>query len=870
MAIKIPTYERRVQLDSGAQTVPRIQDTSGPGRALERAGAALTAVGEHWRKRQEQFENFQMSQREARVQAEIRQIIADEMANFDPGRDPPGTLHDNIVTRTKPLIEGLAESAPSRLRPYYDERAQTLSETTSVGAAATESKIGVSYYTKELDRLTGELAQGVVNNPDSFKDAIQQMQRSVDGAVNIPTAQRRIMTNAYTKMLAESAVKGYTATGRFDDAKNFVDTLKLEQEKDLPPGPQSSTTGASPKNAQIAMNFFMGKGLSKEDAAAFVWNLQQESGKNLNPELSHDGGTGYGIAGYRDPSPGQGRRTNLFAFAGTNRPTLEQQLEFTWQELQTSERKTFDRVLAARTPEQKAAAAIGYFRPRAEYAANRASRAHEVRGLINSTPEVAPAATETAEAKPRVVVDPATGKMTMAEPSAKPVQVADASGRIIGGMQVSSAQTFDATPTELSAPENIKVADARRPLTQWGVWADTMNANIESARTKNNILDKSMNAKLKSLVQNDIASIQATGKPVTLDENSAKYFGTAILNHELISQRLGEGVAIDWEDGRQTAMRVHSATANMTQMPVEAIQSTLDGLAPQGGEPDFMRRQKVYDTALKAAQGIIADRMADPAAAADQMPDVKAALQKAQVNPADTAAARELVTARMKAQVYLGIPDTARSPITNQEAERIAAPLLDRANPNPALTTQAIIRGVRAVTGGDADLAHRALSKVLQIKGVSKEQAQDAASALEIAGRPVAQPQAVDPAKKDPTRGVFDLFADPPRPVAKGSAIDFLSTFGSAGPGARSRQPSKAAPDTSMFEPGKTFLPAEHIKMLKADPLLGSAFDETYGLGASDWVFNQKPDGTTISEAFPPPDTFSDPFGGANFAPDDL
>jgi hypothetical protein len=133
---------------------------------------------------------------------------------------------------------------------------------------------------------------------------------------------------------------------------------------------------------QRAMAFFKDKGLSDEDAAAFVWNFTQESGENLKTDLVHDEGTGYGIAGFRDPQPGKGRRTNLFKFAGTKNPTLEQQLEYAWHELNTTEKATLMKVLKSGTPEEKARAAIGFFRPRKDYAADRANRAGEVRKLL--------------------------------------------------------------------------------------------------------------------------------------------------------------------------------------------------------------------------------------------------------------------------------------------------------------------------------------------------------------------------------------------------------------------------------------------------------------------------------------------------------
>lgn len=148
---------------------------------------------------------------------------------------------------------------------------------------------------------------------------------------------------------------------------------------------QQPIIGAQPGNAQRAMAYLTGQGMAPADAAAMVWNFQQESGKDLNTTLSHDGGTGFGIAGYRDPTQGAGRWTNLRNFAASqNRDPsdLYTQLDFARSELAGPEAATWAKMQAADTPEAKAQAAIGYFRPAQQYADARAARAGEVNALL--------------------------------------------------------------------------------------------------------------------------------------------------------------------------------------------------------------------------------------------------------------------------------------------------------------------------------------------------------------------------------------------------------------------------------------------------------------------------------------------------------
>lgn len=77
---------------------------------------------------------------------------------------------------------------------------------------------------------------------------------------------------------------------------------------------------ARAKNVGIVSNVLKSRGWSDLAVDALVGGFIQESGGSgdLNPTATHDGNTGYGIAGYRDPEPGKGRRSNLFAFAEAN------------------------------------------------------------------------------------------------------------------------------------------------------------------------------------------------------------------------------------------------------------------------------------------------------------------------------------------------------------------------------------------------------------------------------------------------------------------------------------------------------------------------------------------------------------------------
>ncbi|WP_052120054.1 phage tail tip lysozyme [Inquilinus limosus] len=121
----------------------------------------------------------------------------------------------------------------------------------------------------------------------------------------------------------------------------------------------------STERAQAGLAYFKSLGYPDVAAAAIIGSGIQESG--LNPEAIHDSGTGLGAFGWRDPSPGQGRKTALTQFAverGKPATDFLTQLAFVDHELRTSEKGVGDRLRGAASLEDATDAMIGFERPR--------------------------------------------------------------------------------------------------------------------------------------------------------------------------------------------------------------------------------------------------------------------------------------------------------------------------------------------------------------------------------------------------------------------------------------------------------------------------------------------------------------------------
>lgn len=108
-----------------------------------------------------------------------------------------------------------------------------------------------------------------------------------------------------------------------------------------------------------AMEFFMSKGLTNYQAAGIVGNLMHESG--LNTSIKGDSGKALGLAQWHPD-----RQKGLKALAksrGTTIDDFDTQLEYIWQELNSTEKKALNALLNSKTVEQATDAFVLFERP---------------------------------------------------------------------------------------------------------------------------------------------------------------------------------------------------------------------------------------------------------------------------------------------------------------------------------------------------------------------------------------------------------------------------------------------------------------------------------------------------------------------------
>lgn len=111
--------------------------------------------------------------------------------------------------------------------------------------------------------------------------------------------------------------------------------------------------GGQMKRARQAVDYFVNKGLTREQASGLVGNLMRES--NMISNATNPNSGAYGLGQWLG-----NRKTRLFRRYGYH-PTFEQQLDYIWDELNTSHRRGLQMLRASKTVNDATRNAFGYY-----------------------------------------------------------------------------------------------------------------------------------------------------------------------------------------------------------------------------------------------------------------------------------------------------------------------------------------------------------------------------------------------------------------------------------------------------------------------------------------------------------------------------
>lgn len=216
---------------------------------------------------------------------------------------------------------------------------------------------------------------------------------------------------------------------------------------------------------------------------------------------------------------------------------------------------------------------------------------------------------------------------------------------------------------------------------------------------------------LTKQVDDDVASVEATGTGRDISP-------------ERVATTLGPVKYAEWQDRRTAARNTWLVTNDMPSMPDADLQARVVSLQPKAGDADFAQKQQVYDSAQKRASDLMKLRRTDPAQAVLEIPEVRDAHRA--IDARDPVTVQRAVTASLAAQTAAGIPEGVQSPITRDDAKRIAAPLVavSRVTPEGIVTRdeRKVLEGVvRTVQSTYGPYAERVLPHVIE-EGIKDRQ----------------------------------------------------------------------------------------------------------------------------------------------------
>lgn len=173
------------------------------------------------------------------------------------------------------------------------------------------------------------------------EDGVKEFQKSIGEK---PTGS--LSKASYTKLLDKPI-------GLVGILSKTIDSIKKKSKS----GKLFKASSKNISDANTVIDFFVGKGLSREHAAGIAGNIQAESG--FNPIIIGDSGKAFGLAQWRDS-----RRDNLETWTADNGydvNSVEGQLEFLWWELNNSESNALNKLKQTDTPSDAAYAFAKFY-----------------------------------------------------------------------------------------------------------------------------------------------------------------------------------------------------------------------------------------------------------------------------------------------------------------------------------------------------------------------------------------------------------------------------------------------------------------------------------------------------------------------------
>lgn len=232
---------------------------------------------------------------------------------------------------------------------------------------------------------------------------------------------------------------------------------------------------------------------------------------------------------------------------------------------------------------------------------------------------------------------------------------------------------FEALPTpERKEQYSLAILDdwkagkgplAKLPYATVKAMSDTMRRDAREQINQKLTANKAEAIKLSRLADDDIASLQTTGKG--LDPSTG-------LTPQRVLELTGEQGLAEWQAAREKAGRIYDATSGMEKQSAGDIAERLEMIRPKPGEPGYAEELEIHGLAEKQAREILKERETDPLGQAAR----GGAIELAPIDATSAEALQESLASRREAQATVaGLYGQAVPIFRPGEKEALAASL---------------------------------------------------------------------------------------------------------------------------------------------------------------------------------------------------
>ncbi|MFG1212005.1 hypothetical protein V5F72_24075 [Xanthobacter flavus] len=609
--------ERGITISPRVATIP---NAGAPGAALAGVGKAISGVGADFQAIAEKQKAEQEKLDEYKAVMGYQNTLGAIDADLDEKKRtmaPDGSGYEDAARGVVDSRFGaFLGSLPPKLRPRYEAQvagARRQYEDHSRSAVETARD---NFYVGDIAKSVDPALLAIQKDPDNFDKYAGGFADRV-AASGLSPARQRAIIDKFNPQFNQARVQGLIDAGRDEEAKTLA---KQMEEQAVRSSGGSSTTGTNPtvrwQGATPAVTAATRAVLSKQRSAA-VNEL------NNDPQLK---AFVFGVAkGEDDENPGYVLESLLNRAAMTGKSVRELVNSGFYGPVNRGEIKAEPQgtrfYQKAQDALDDAAAGSNHIELRTD------------QGMANEH--------RYADANPGVGGKKRFGADWYSHMGPDGVKYAQKTQAEIDAVATSGNHILGKTPTQF-------VEDA-----------------IKNRNLKQDKVSAQERATVKSLMADDDASINATGKPVPE------------LTTDRVAKVFGPEEAAAWEKTREHRQQLYTATSDFQNLPEEEIRARIEKMAPQPGAAGFKEQQEMVDAARKRAEAIFKTRREDPARSVSEVPEVQKAIAAAKANPQAPGVGQALVEARLRAQQKIGIPKEAQEPVTKTEAQFWLKPIHD-------------------------------------------------------------------------------------------------------------------------------------------------------------------------------------------------